>query len=129
MDTAALADTAFSPAPSTGPRHFLMCAPRYFGVDYIINPWMRREDPVDGALALRQWERLVQAYRDHGHRVECVEPAAGQPDMVYAANGALVLDGIAYLSEGRVFATELGSTAAEQLLGMTADDIRAALTA
>lgn len=78
-----------------------MCAPRYFGVDYVINPWMRQEEPVDTALAVRQWEGLVQAYRDQGHRVEQVEPVAGQPDMVYAANGALVVDGTAYLARFR----------------------------
>jgi N-dimethylarginine dimethylaminohydrolase len=101
MDTAPLSAAAFSPAPAGAPRHFLMCAPRYFGVDYVINPWMRQEDPVDRALALSQWEALVRAYREHGHRVEQVEPVAGQPDMVYAANGALVLDGIAYLARFR----------------------------
>lgn len=38
------------------------------------------------------------------------------------------LDGIAYLDGDVVVATELGSTAAEQLAGLTLDDIRATLT-
>lgn len=100
MDTA-----TYLPAPPAAPsaetRHFLMCAPAYFGVDYVINPWMQREAPVNRALALAQWTALLQAYRDHGHRVELVPPVPGQPDMVYAANGALVLDGVAYLSRFR----------------------------
>lgn len=37
------------------------------------------------------------------------------------------LDGIAFLDGDAVVATELGSTAAEQLVGLTVDDIRAAL--
>ncbi len=75
------------------PRRFLLCEPRYFDVQYAINPWMRDGAPVDTALAQRQWAALVQAYRDHGHTVETVPPVAGLPDMVFAANSALVLGG------------------------------------
>ncbi|RLV75070.1 dimethylargininase [Streptomyces rapamycinicus] len=78
------------------PRRFLTCAPRYFDVRYAINPWMREDTEVDTDLAQTQWETLIRAYRDHGHRVEFIEPVAGLPDMVFAANSALVL-------EGRVF--------------------------
>ncbi|MGW8376757.1 dimethylargininase [Streptomyces sp. ODS28] len=78
------------------PRRFLVCEPRHFAVQYAINPWMNTEEPVDAALALRQWEALVSAYREHGHTVETVQPVPGLPDMVFAANAALTL-------EGRVF--------------------------
>ncbi|MER8158721.1 dimethylargininase [Streptomyces sp. NPDC094472] len=78
------------------PRRFLTCAPRFFDVRYAINPWMREDTEVDTDLARAQWETLIRAYRDHGHRVEFIEPVAGLPDMVFAANSALVL-------EGRVF--------------------------
>ncbi|HEY1621853.1 MAG TPA: amidinotransferase, partial [Streptosporangiaceae bacterium] len=39
-------------------RHYLMCAPEYFTVEYAINPWMHPDEPVDPALAMRQWEDL-----------------------------------------------------------------------
>ncbi|MEV4561647.1 dimethylargininase [Kitasatospora sp. NPDC049285] len=74
-------------------RHYLMCRPTYFDVTYSINPWMDPAKPVDGALALAQWERLVELYTDLGHRVEQITPLPGLPDMVYAANGATVVDG------------------------------------
>ncbi|MGW6237547.1 dimethylargininase [Streptomyces sp. NPDC055094] len=77
-------------------RRFLVCPPEYFEVRYAINPWMTSEEPVDTALALRQWESLVSVYRDLGHDVETVTPVAGLPDMVFAANSALVLDGRAF---------------------------------
>lgn len=75
------------------PRHYLMCAPTHFTVSYAINPWMDPSKPVDTALALVQWERLRALYESLGHRVHLVEPVAGLPDMVYAANGATVIDG------------------------------------
>ncbi|WP_416969947.1 dimethylargininase [Streptomyces sp. 4F14] len=75
------------------PRRLLMCPPSHFDVTYSINPWMEPEKPVDGGLALAQWERLRSLYRDLGHTVEVVRPAAGLPDMVFAANGATVVDG------------------------------------
>ena len=36
---------------------------------------------------------LVEAYRAAGHRVDLLEPVDGLPDMVFAANGATVVDG------------------------------------
>ncbi len=78
----------------TRPRHFLMCPPTYFDVSYAINPWMDPHVPVDRPLALAQWSALVEAYRAAGHHVDLLTPVPGLPDMVYAANGAFVLDGI-----------------------------------
>src|SRR5271166_4991739 len=37
--------------------------------------------------------RLRQVYLDLGHDVRTIEPVAGLPDMVFAANGATVVDG------------------------------------
>jgi N-dimethylarginine dimethylaminohydrolase len=74
-------------------RHFLMCPPTHFDVTYAINPWMHPEVPVDSVLALSQWSALVQSYRSHGHVVDELEPVPGLPDMVFAANGATVVDG------------------------------------
>ena len=75
------------------PRHYLMCPPTYFDVAYAINPWMHPGSPVDRGRALAQWTALVQAYRAAGHRVDLLEPVEGLPDMVFAANGATVIDG------------------------------------
>jgi len=75
------------------PRSYLMCPPEYFAVTYAINPWMRPDAPVDAALAMRQWRALRATYESLGHSVATIEPVAGLPDMVFAANGATVLDG------------------------------------
>ncbi|MEU5401742.1 dimethylargininase [Streptomyces sp. NPDC005963] len=75
------------------PRRYLMCPPTHFKVTYSINPWMDPAKPVDLQLALAQWEDLRDRYTALGHTVELLEPQPGLPDMVYAANGATVIDG------------------------------------
>jgi N-dimethylarginine dimethylaminohydrolase len=79
--------------PGYTPRRFLMCPPAHFRVTYSINPWMDPDKPVDLPLAQAQWEELRDRYRSYGHTVEELEPLPGLPDMVYSANGALVVDG------------------------------------
>lgn len=83
------------------PRHYLMCPPRHFDVIYAINPWMDPSKPVDAGLALAQWERLVELYLGHGHRVDLIEPVEGLPDMVFTANGATVVAGRVLLARFR----------------------------
>jgi N-dimethylarginine dimethylaminohydrolase len=75
------------------PRSYLMCPPEYFAVNYAINPWMRPDSPVDPGLAMRQWAALRATHESLGHTVAAIEPVAGLPDMVFAANGATVIDG------------------------------------
>ncbi len=95
-----MAEMAIPDTPVSGPvtrtarrRRYLMCPPEHFAVTYEINPWMDTARPVDTALARAQWEHLRRTYLDLGHTVELLEPLPGLPDMVYAANGALVVGG------------------------------------
>ncbi|MGH3951097.1 MAG: dimethylargininase [Pseudonocardiaceae bacterium] len=92
MTVAALPDSVATPRVATT-RHYLMCAPRYFTVSYVINPWMNLDQPVDTALAVAQWTRLRDTYRALGHIVAEVEPRQGLPDMVFSANSGTVIDG------------------------------------
>ena len=85
-----------SPQRTASKRSVLMCRPDYFTVSYRINPWMHPEAPTDTSVAVQQWEVLYQTYLDLGFDVQLVDPIAGLPDMVYAANGGFVLDNIAY---------------------------------
>ncbi|HEX2805156.1 MAG TPA: N-dimethylarginine dimethylaminohydrolase [Kineosporiaceae bacterium] len=80
---------------SARPRRYLMCAPTHFAVEYAINPWMSLDAPVDRDRAIEQWDQLRRTYLGLGHRVDLIEPIPGLPDMVFAANGGLVLDGVA----------------------------------
>ncbi len=84
------------PARTPHARSVLMCKPDYFTVVYRINPWMDPELPTDTSLAVSQWEELRAIYTGLGFDVKLVDPVDGLPDMVYAANGGTVIDGIAY---------------------------------
>ncbi len=81
------------PVRTARPRRYLMCPPVHFDVCYSINPWMEPEKPTDGGLALMQWERLINLFLGLGHQVEQIQPVPGLPDMVFAANGATMVDG------------------------------------
>ncbi|MFI6326227.1 dimethylargininase [Nonomuraea sp. NPDC050556] len=78
------------------PKHYLMCRPEHFTVEYAINPWMDPEAGADRDVAVRQWEGLKAAYEELGHEVSLIDPIEGLPDMVFAANGALVVGGRVY---------------------------------
>lgn len=77
-------------------RSVLMCKPEFFTVVYRINPWMDPALPTDTSLAVRQWQTLYDVYISLGFDVQLIDPIEGLPDMVYAANGGMVIDGIAY---------------------------------
>ncbi len=85
--------TVPAPLRTARPRRYLMCAPEHFEVSYAINPWMDPTAAVDRDLALAQWGALRQTYLDLGHEVELIHPEPGLPDMVFAANGGLVIEG------------------------------------
>jgi len=76
------------------PRSYLMCPPSFFDVTYAINPWMRPGAAIDLALAMRQWQALRATHESLGHCVSLIDPVPGLPDMVFAANGATVIDGV-----------------------------------
>ena len=69
-------------------RRYVMCPPRYFTVEYVINPWMDPTQPVDAEKAMAQWTALAETYQRLGHEVLLVEPQPDLPDMVFAANAS-----------------------------------------
>lgn len=84
----------------------LMCAPEHFEVAYSINPWMepaewRREAASLGLAARREWKRLRQKLEALGAVIELVPPVEGLPDLVFTANAAVVMDGVALVARFR----------------------------
>ncbi len=69
-----------------------MCRPEHFDVVSTLNPWMDPSVPVFRSTAIEQWEQLVDLYEDLGHDVDLVQPGAGLPDMVFAANAGVAID-------------------------------------
>ena len=86
---------------TASPKAVLMCRPEYFNVSYRINPWMHPENPTDTPKAVVQWTTLYETYQRLGFTVHLIDPVEGLPDMVYAANGGLVVDGVAYSAKFR----------------------------
>jgi len=79
-----------------------MCPPDFFDVEYEINPWMHQEDQPAEETAHQQWDRLYDIYvHQMGWKVELIEPVKGLPDMVFATDCCLMIDGKALLSSFR----------------------------
>jgi len=114
---AAPAPAAWQDAEATKPvrtartRRYAMTPPTFFAVEYAINPWMDITTPVDGHVVQGQWEGLYQTYLRLGHHVDLIEPAAGLPDMVYAANGGFIAHNVAIVARFR-FAERAGESRA-----------------
>ena len=73
-------------------KRILMCRPDYYGVEYEINPWMKKTNPPDLALAFNQWRALRDLYEKEGYIVRNVNQEEGFPDMVFVANAGLVYE-------------------------------------
>jgi N-dimethylarginine dimethylaminohydrolase len=79
-----------------------MCPPTYFDIEYEINPWMHQENQVTGDTAAKQWQKLYEIYSQKlGWHIELIDPAKGLPDMVFATDCCLILDGKILLSSFR----------------------------
>jgi N-dimethylarginine dimethylaminohydrolase len=76
-----------------------MCVPDFFGVDYVINPWMKDQvGKVERKLAIEQWNNLRRKIA-HLAEVVLIPARAGLPDMVFTANAGFNLDKITVLSK------------------------------
>ncbi len=80
---------------------FLMCPPAYFGVQYVINPWMEGQIAhTDSRVAMTQWTRLCELLGQEAE-VALLPPVADLPDLVFTANAALIHRSTAVLSSFR----------------------------
>lgn len=78
-----------------------MCPPDYYGVEYVINPWMQDHfGRTDRALARQQWDDLRHVL-SAGAEVVLVEAQPGLPDMVFTANAGMVRGNVAVVSRFR----------------------------
>ena len=68
----------------------LMCPPKHFSVEYVINPWMAgNEGAPDLQLANSQWETLRDSLSSVADIV-LMEPQPDLPDLVFTANAGVV---------------------------------------
>ncbi len=80
---------------------FLMCPPLFYGIEYVINPWMEGQvHATDPPLARQQWNKLHSTLQQLAEVV--LEPAvSGLPDLVFTANAGLIHRQTAVLSNFR----------------------------
>ncbi len=81
--------------------HILMCPPVFYGIEYEINPWMKRERQADHDLAIKQWNNLLAMLLDAGAKVSLMTPVRGLPDLVFTANAAMIFQRTAVLARFR----------------------------
>lgn len=73
-------------------KNFLMCEPHFFGVDYVINPWMNGKiGTVNRELASEQFASLVSKIYELGSAAIFMDPEEGLPDQVFTANAGLIV--------------------------------------
>lgn len=79
----------------------LMCPPDYYGIEYEINPWMRRDQPSHRGRAATQWRALHDILLSLGVDVRLMAPQPGWPDLVFTANAGLVWRSTVFLASFR----------------------------
>ena len=83
-------------------KNILMCRPKYFDIEYEINPWMKLTDQPSDLTADEQWQKLYNLYKNQlNWNVELIEPIEHLPDMVFATDCCLMIDGKIMLSRFR----------------------------
>ncbi len=74
---------------SRGRQALLMCSPKLYDVNYVINPWMEGNlGRSNHSLAMTQWQSLYDVLNELAD-VLLIDPVAGSPDIVFTANAGL----------------------------------------
>jgi N-dimethylarginine dimethylaminohydrolase len=102
MATSSTASVSSAPLFASTPHYtrptFLMCPPEWYGVDYVLNPWMAGNVHRSSRdLAFAQWKGFHNVLRSIAD-VRLLHPEPGCPDMVFLGHGALVHHGVAAVS-------------------------------
>jgi N-dimethylarginine dimethylaminohydrolase len=84
------------------PKQILMCPADFFGIEYEINAWMHEENQVSHTIAQQQWQQVYDIYTTQlGWKVQLATPVKHLPDMVFATDCCLMIDGKVLLSNFR----------------------------
>ncbi len=71
-------------------KKIIICPPRYYEIEYSINPWMNINTKINSKKANEQYTSLKEAFIKHGAEVIELTPEKGLPDMVYTSNAGYV---------------------------------------
>ena len=87
--------------PTKTTKRLLMARPDFFRIDYEINPWMNINNQVEADQANQQWQAIKNIYDQLGWTVKLIDPDPDWPDLVFTANGGLVIGQKALVSNFR----------------------------
>jgi N-dimethylarginine dimethylaminohydrolase len=59
------------------PPRILLCPPDFYGIEYEINPWMKKEHASTPEVAQRQWRTLHDTLKGLGVQIELLKPQTG----------------------------------------------------
>lgn len=83
-------------------KKILMSPADHFGLEYDINAWMHKHEQVDLGVAKQQWQNVYNIYTQQmGWDVVLCPPVKHLPDMVFATDCGLMIDGKILLSNFR----------------------------
>jgi N-dimethylarginine dimethylaminohydrolase len=72
----------------------MLCSPpAYLDLTHLLNDWMRWDEEVDRARAVRQWDRLVAALTDAGTDVVVLPPDPRTPALTFTRDLGVAVDG------------------------------------
>jgi len=66
---------------------FLVCAPEYFDVHFLFNPFMSFRERVDRRRAKPQWRRLVRVLEEAGAELHFLDPSPESTALPFTADG------------------------------------------
>lgn len=69
----------------------LLCEPKYFSINYQINPWMNVNNNSNHEKAMDQWVKLYSTLSEFCN-IQLIDPQPDLPDMVFTANAGLLLE-------------------------------------
>lgn len=73
----------------------LMCPPKYFRIEFKINPYMDPNDPkkqVNPQIAWKEWRNLYSTIKNMGIEIDLLQPIKGIPDLVFPADMGFVVN-------------------------------------
>jgi N-dimethylarginine dimethylaminohydrolase len=83
-------------------KKILMCSAEHFDLEYDINAWMSAKEHVNQEAARHEWRNVFDIYTGQlGWDVDIIAPIKGLPDMVFATDCSLIIDGKVMLSSFR----------------------------
>lgn len=80
-------------------KHLYLCPPQALSLDYVINPWMKKDASFSLELAEKQWETLFNLYEKHApHSATKIQPKEGLTELCFFGDSVFAIGNTAVFS-------------------------------